>query len=119
MKGNTKRIFSLFSLGLILMLLVNYGINLHSHQLESGQIIVHAHPHQSQNSGTIPLSDHKHDKQDIQFYSALYLLFFISLFIIHLFHFQKLVIPLSLYYFNYDGVQIHLPSKRGPPALKN
>ncbi|MFW5757366.1 MAG: hypothetical protein ACOCYO_01670 [Bacteroidota bacterium] len=66
----------MFSLSLMLMLLANYGFNLHSHQLETGEIITHAHPYPSDSTEKRKIPGHEHNGDEIYYYSSLYLLFF-------------------------------------------
>lgn len=56
-------LLSLFSLALMLTILANGVLFFHSHELENGKIITHAHPILSQEQGD--KSDHGHSEMEL------------------------------------------------------
>ena len=116
-RTHIKVAFSIFTLSLILMLLVNYGINLHSYKLVTGQIITHAHPYHSDPLENDNYPDHDHDSDEIYYYSSLYLLFFAfpSLFVFT--QKQRCTFNFPLFEFSHSFQKHFSSDTRGPPSL--
>ncbi len=67
------KFLSFLSIGLILMLFANYAFFKHTHVLDNGNIITHAHPY-TQESSDDPQPKHDHTKGELIFLSGLSLL---------------------------------------------
>lgn len=53
------KFLSLISLSILLLNIVNQSLYVHSHKLETGEIVTHAHPFDQQNDNS-PIKSHKH-----------------------------------------------------------
>ncbi len=67
------KLLSFLSIGLIMMLFANYAYFKHTHVLDNGNIITHAHPYTS-NSSDASEPKHDHSKGELIFLSGLSLL---------------------------------------------
>lgn len=67
------KVLSFLSIGLIMMLFANYAYFKHTHVLDNGNIITHAHPYTS-NSSDASEPKHDHTKGELIFLSGLSLL---------------------------------------------
>lgn len=75
--ASTKIISILWILALFINIF-NSSVNLHSHKLDDGTIVTHAHPY-NKTGDTLPFKSHKHTKLELLFLThsqLLFLLFF-------------------------------------------
>lgn len=63
------RFLSLLSLCILLLNIVNKSLYIHSHQLENGEIVTHAHPFNQQDDDH-PIKSHKHTSLEYLILSA-------------------------------------------------
>ena len=63
------KFLSLVSLSILLLSIVNRSLYLHSHELENGEIVTHAHPFDQQEDNN-PLKSHKHTTLEYLVFSA-------------------------------------------------
>lgn len=80
------KFLSLISLSILLLNIVNKSLYVHSHQLENGEIVTHAHPFNQENDNN-PLKSHKHTSLEYLMLSAFdvfllsFMLFVITVFV--------------------------------------
>lgn len=120
MKAFTRTIITkvvpFIMIGMMLSLIANKTIFYHSHKLENGSVITHAHPYNKTQDST-PFKTHHHTKTDLLFFESLDTLFFVLFLIVSIllslkkksFLIDKVKDYFSTYYFPHLG--------RAPPAL--
>ncbi len=80
------KFLSLLSLSILLLSIINRSVYLHSHQLGSGEIVIHAHPFNQQEDNA-PLKSHKHTSLEylvfktFNIFTTIILLFILATFI--------------------------------------
>lgn len=89
------KLFSLISLSIILLNLVNKSVYTHSHLTESGEIVIHAHPFDQHNDDS-PLKSHNHSALEFLVLNAL------DIFTISIFLFSALKLTQVISYKNYS-----------------
>ncbi len=76
----TIKVFSFAVIALMGLLITNNGVFTHSHKLEDGSVVIHAHPY-DKSKDSQPYKSHHHTKAAFVFLKNLNLLFF-SLFLV-------------------------------------
>jgi len=109
-----KKIFAYTVLLLVVMLMANRAMFFHTHTLQDGTVVQHAHPYpvqQEQNNQ----NQHQHSAYEFLFYAQIQTVLFVSLLAI-------LFVPRSILTIRYNisvhtpkRIVIHLPLLRAPP----
>ena len=116
--GFVIKFLSLISLSILLLNIVNKSLYVHSHQLESGEIVMHAHPFDQQGEDQ-PIKSHKHTSLEYLVLSAFdvfnlaIILFIIAAFIVAIstkIYFSKTLIK---------QFHFHYKQNKSPPFLNS
>lgn len=113
----TIRTFALLMIGVMGMLIANKGLNLHSHKLDNGKIVMHSHPF-NKNQDSNPFKSHQHTNIEFLVLENLGILFFLVFLTITLF---ALIRKKTFYDNNKKGKLKILPYSypgRAPPLIK-
>lgn len=70
------KIIPFILIGMMISLIANKAIFYHSHKLENGSIVSHAHPYNKTQDST-PFKTHHHSKTELLFFQSLDTLFFV------------------------------------------
>ncbi len=107
------------SLILVVLLLCNNAIYLHTHKLASGEVIVHAHPfNKAENSDNSSTKEpHQHTKAEFLFLANLSLLFPILFLLFSIVKAEKKKWKLKLLNNSYSFAYQFVINGRAPPAL--
>ena len=112
------KLFSILGLSILLLNIVNKSIYTHTHQLENGEIVIHAHPF-NQDNDNAPIKSHHHTSLEFLVLSTLDV-FNISVF---LFPTLKLVEIASPKYFFHENIikqrYFHFKQNKSPPILNS
>ncbi len=73
-KNITKKFAVICMIGIIGLLTINNVMFLHSHKLDNGNFVTHAHPYDKSNDSA-PIKSHHHSKTELIFLENLQLLF--------------------------------------------
>ena len=74
-----RRATAMFMAVIMLLLIINKALFIHTHILEDGTVIVHAHPY-NKSEDSKPVKTHHHSNYALLFFHNINLLFFISFF---------------------------------------
>lgn len=112
------KFLSIISLSILLLSIVNRSVYIHSHQLENGEIVTHAHPFNQQDDNA-PLKSHHHTALEFLILSSLDIftfstVLFLALKIAH-------IIVSKNYFFKTITRQFHYHYKKNksPPFLNS
>ena len=114
--NRAKKLVTLFTIGLMGMLIVNKIAFTHIHKLDDGTIIEHAHPYNKADDSA-PLKTHNHSNAELLFFYNLNILFlaaFIALGVILSVKKKKFSFNLIL---EYALCHIDLHKERAPPHM--
>ena len=117
-KHTIYRVISLLLIAVMAMLTFNQSVYLHTHKLNDGTVVTHAHPYQKTNNST-PTTSHQHSKKDYVFIGLFKLLFIASLYQLSILlkpHFHKQYTNL---YIHIDKCDSKLILGRAPPAINS
>ena len=73
-KNITRKVAIICMIGIIGLLTINNVMFLHSHKLDNGNFVTHAHPYDKSNDSA-PIKSHHHSKTELIFLENLQLLF--------------------------------------------
>jgi len=114
----SKKTFAILMIGTMGLLIVNKGLFIHSHKLEDGSIIIHAHPY-DKNQDSEPFKKHHHSKAEFIFLQSLNQLFLSIYLIIPFFSFINGKIS-YLYIEKFRYASLFLPYQgRASPVFLN
>jgi len=112
----TIKIIPFIMIGIMVMLIANKSIFMHSHKLVDGTVIFHSHPYDRSNDSN-PDKTHQHTKTEFLFFQNIEILF-------SLFFLTGVFIPFAqktYFYFHitssYDSACIIIHKGRAPPVL--
>ena len=77
-KNITRKVAIICMIGIIGLLTINNAMFLHSHILDNGNFVTHAHPYDKSNDSA-PIKSHHHSKTELIFLENLQLLFLFTL----------------------------------------
>lgn len=114
-KKTIYHLIAFLLIGVIGMLIYNQGVFLHTHKLNDGGVVIHAHPY-NKSEDTAPFKSHHHTKAEWVFFhhiEILFLLFFVVFILFPLCCKSRLPVY-SMH--SYRVLWIHYVRGRAPPV---
>jgi len=112
------KFLSFLSISILLLNIANKSVYLHSHQLENGEIVTHAHPFNQQQDHN-PLKSHKHSNLEYLLLSAINI-FNLAIIVFSLVVFK--LITTTKFYFSktcFKQLYFHYKQNKSPPVLNS
>jgi type III secretory pathway component EscU len=102
--------------GIMVIMIANQTVFIHSHVLSNGQVISHAHPY-DKNDDTKPFKSHHHTKSEILFLENVKILFPVIFLLLTVFIFLQKAKHFIYPSFNIYPAIILIKTGRSPPVL--
>ena len=109
-----KKIFAYTVLLLVVMLMANRAMFFHTHTLQDGTVVQHAHPYPVQQEQQNQ-NQHQHNAYEFLFYAQIQTALFVSLLAVFFIPFVTGIIENHLRLFTPRRIVVHLPLLRAPP----
>ncbi|MDV7186810.1 hypothetical protein R3X25_05900 [Lutibacter sp. TH_r2] len=108
------KFLSFVSLSVLILSIVNNSVFIHAHQLQNGEIVIHAHPF-NQHDDNAPLKSHHHNSLEFLVLSAFHI-FTISIFLFSALKLTQVFIS-KIYFYKtlIKQTYFHFTKNKSPP----
>jgi len=96
------------------LMMANKAIFTHTHKLENGTVVTHAHPY-NKTDDSKPFKSHHHSSTELLFFNNVELLFFALILVLILIKLPPVIRNINFTILNYSPTLIHLHKGRSPP----